>query len=312
MKPKHVLASIGIAVVLAVWAGIGCGDSDRDVQVAKVGTVPISRSELLNWTRSFKAGGQGDLAARRAMEFLVRSEWIRQAASARGIRLNAMERAALEKELNEGPGLSGEELVRALGMDRKTFQARARIDALRKKLQRHVFGPSRPDAGQLHDYFSRHRDQFFSPETVDLRTIVVSRRATGFEARRALAGGAQWNEVAQRFAAPHSPRRVSVDRTNIFDQLREEALSAPRGSLRGPLRVEDRWWLFEVERIHPGHRLSYAEARPAAVRLLTSIRELAGLERLVPFLRARYREKTFCVRRYAIPECDVVVSSIAG
>jgi hypothetical protein len=312
MTPKHRLASFGITVVLGLWAGIGCGDSDRDIPVAAVGAAPISRSELLDWTRSFKASGQGDRAARRALEFLVRSEWIRQAAAARGIRLNAMERAALDKELNGRHGLSGEGLVRALGTDRDTLQARARIDALRRKLQRDIFGPSRPDAEQLHDYFNRHRDQFFSPETVDLRTIVVSRRATGVEARQALSGGAHWDEVARRFAASHSPRRVSVDRTNVFDRLREEALSAPPGSLRGPLRVEDSWWLFEVERIHPAHRLSYAEARPAALRLLTSIRELAGLERLVSLLRARYRERTSCVRRYAIPECGVVVSSIAG
>jgi hypothetical protein len=329
------LVLLSISAVLAV----GCGGDDQlpDDSVAKVGDTVITKADFERARTRGANDGAGDVAAcvaekqaagnngsaklpkrelealcqreaRRirdaVLDALIKAEWVRQEARARGIAVTSAEvRRALEAA-KQSPLLSDESLKRA-GLTIADIESNLRNTELQRKVTEALTaGSSKVSAQEIEDYYREHRAELRVEERRDLRLVLTESRAEAAAARAAIERGRPWKSVAMEYSL-HPSRNTGGRVAN----LREGPLQTPlvvtafrtgKGRLTGPIRAdESSWAVFVVDRVTPGFQASFKRARDDIRDFLVSSRRR---EALAAFTR-KYRHKTTCAPGFEVSSC---------
>jgi len=331
------LGLVGSAVVL------GCGDSEGlpENAVAEVGDAVITKSDFER-ALTFAAGQGHDprdyaacVAAKRqtlreageeqpdeprlekqcrdeyeaiktnVMDYLIKAEWTRQEAEARGIVLSDPEIQQAVARAGDG-GLLDPETLASAGVSHKQLIARIRQTQLQSKVTERLTARSRSvSAKDVTDTYRQHKAELIVPEQRDLRLVIARTRAKAEAARAALEEDQAWRSVAKEY----SIHVASRDRGGRIANLREDKQAtgllaaifrAGRGDLTGPAKGDDGWAVFVVERINPSHQATLDEVRDQIRGQLRSAR----VRQAIDAYTERYRDITTCAPGFMVAACQ--------
>lgn len=302
-----------IALLLAAGLLVpGCGDDSGgglpEDMLARVGNTSITEADLdrgLRLASSQSGGDTGEETRTRVMESLIRDEWIRQEAEARGIAISEAEvQAALDKA--QESGFLDEAALESAGLTEQDILPTIRKGQLQRKVTAAVTTDVEDTSAQdVAAYYRENREAMVVTERRDVRLVLTRDRARAAAARSALRRGRSWDSVA----AEYSIHAESSDNGGKISDLRKGPVGtgvtaavfrAREGVLTGPVQVERSWAVFVVERVKPPFQATLEQARDEIMELLGFQRRQAAL---ADFTR-KYRAKTTCAPDYRVRACS--------
>ena len=308
---KRVAPTLFCAAALALGpAGLlGCEDSDDELSddaVAKVGDAVITKSdfERARKVTSDPSNPQDAGAKARAMDLVIKAEWMRQEAEARHVTVTDAE---VQEAVDQGrkSGFLSEENLKKAGLTLQELLPTIRSGQLETKVTAQLTEPStKVSAQDVAEYYQHNKAELIVDERRDLRLVIATTRARADAARAALDDGQSWKVVASKYSV-HPSRddgglvpnlRKSSDQTALAATI----FQAKKGALVGPVKEAKSWAVFTVEKIKPPFHATLKQSRDEIKQLLSSRlrqRALAAFEK-------KYRAKTTCAQGYKVPRCN--------
>jgi foldase protein PrsA len=237
------------------------------------------------------------------MDYLIKAEWTRQETEARGIAVTDAEVAqAVDKA--EGGFLDKETLTRA-GVSERQLIVRIRQNLLQSKVTEQLTEQARKISPQdIADYYRRNKKNLIVPDRRDLRIVITRPKANAEAARAALDAGRSWKSVASKYSLHFSrdqggritdARRGSKRKVGLGAAI----FGARTDELMGPVRDDDTWAVFVVDKIKASYQPTLEQARDEIKETLVSTRQQQALERYT----TKYRDKTTCAPAFRVPSC---------
>jgi peptidyl-prolyl cis-trans isomerase C len=308
---REVAPTLFCAAALALGAVVvGCGGSDDELPedaVAKVGDAVITKSdfERARKVTSDRANPRDDGAKARAMDLLIKAEWMRQEAEARHVTVTDAEvRAAIDRGRKSG-FLSQKNLQRA-GVTLHQLLPTIRNGQLEIKVTAQLTEPSTRVSGQdVAEYYRHNKAKLIVDERRDVRLVIATTRARADAARAALGDGQSWKAVARKYSVHAASREnggkvADVRKGNEQTGLLATIFRTRKGALVGPVKEGKSWAVFVVEKIKPPFHATLEQARDEIKQLLSSTRR----QRALAAFEKKYRAKTTCAPGYRVPRCD--------
>jgi foldase protein PrsA len=308
---RQVVPTLFCAAALALGPAVvlGCGDSDDglpDDAVARVGDAVITKADFERARKlaSDPSDPRGDDAKARAMESLIKEEWIRQEAEARHVTVTDAEVQAAVAQGKKTGFLSQENLEKA-GLTLQELMPTIRNGQLAIKVNKQLTeGSTSVSAQDIADYYRQNKAKLIVSERRDLRLALATTRARADAARAALDDGQSWDVVARRYSVHPSRDKggkvADVRMRNGQGGLVAAVFRAKEGALVGPVKESRSWAVFLVEKIKPPFHATLEQSRDEIEQLLISKRRqqaLAAFEK-------QYRAKTTCAPGYTVPRCN--------
>jgi foldase protein PrsA len=304
---KHLKVTLALCMVLATATGtVGCGGDDDGMPSDAVATVDGQVIDRQSFNRWLDINAKTNSKPRRELRDEVMHEllvglWIEGEAEDRGISVDA---AAVRRDFERQKRLSFprdadfQRFLRSSGQTEKDVLERVRLDLLSRRIHDDVTGGEpKVTEKQIAAHFERNRERFIQPEQRDVRVVVTATRAEAAAVRAGLAHGESWRGIAGR---------QSIDRVTRAQQdkaLGDAVFEAPVGELRGPVKAEDGYYVFEVTRVFRARQQTLAEARPTIERLLVSQARRKQLDEFTEQFRKKWRSRTECREGYVTSEC---------
>jgi parvulin-like peptidyl-prolyl isomerase len=314
---KHVKVTLALCVVLAAGVGaVGCGGDDGmpSDAVATVDGQAIDRESFNRWLEiTAKTNGKPREQVRdQVMHELLTGLWIESEAEDRGISVDS---AAVRREFERQKRLSFPEdadfqrFLKSSGQTQKHILERVRLDLLSGRIRDEVTGKEREvTEDQIVAHFNRNKASFKQPEQRDLRVVVAPSKANAAAAYAELARGESWSAVARRHSIDRASRSdggrvLRVTRAEQDKALGDAVFESRVGELRGPVKAEDGYYVFEVTRVFRARQQTLDEARPTIERLLISEGRRKRLNEFTEEFRDKWRKRTECREGYVTSDC---------
>jgi foldase protein PrsA len=298
------------AAALALGAGVaaGCGDGDDglpDDAVAKVGDAVITKSDFERARKlASDAANPGDDGAKaRAMDAVIKAEWMRQEAEARHLTVTDAEVQAAVDQGKKSGFLSQENLKQA-GVTLQELMPTIRNGQLELKVTNQLTEASTSVSDQdVADYYRRNKAELIVDERRDIRLVIATSRARAAAARTALDDGRSWNVVARKYSEHASStdggKVENLRKGNAQTGLVATIFRAKKGALVGPVKEGEPWAVFVVEKVKPPFQATLKDARDEIKQELTTKRR----EQALAAFEKKYRAKTTCAPGYKVPRC---------
>lgn len=192
-----------------------------------------------------------------------------------------------------------ERLLERLAADRGLLRAsaapgqgRQAIDALLEKDRR-----QEPGEAEIARYYQEHRRDFARPERVRLRQILTADRNAAEEARREIAAGTPFEEIARRLS--HGPRadgggyQGELSRADLPPSFADLIFALKPGEVSPVVPAEYGFHLFQVTAREPAEVVPLAAARGEILGRLRQQRADQLLRSLVQEARSHYTVKVY-------------------
>ena len=307
-KVKCPLRLVAITLLCAAALAVGCGDSDDELSgdaVARVGDTEITKSDFERARKlaSDPSNPQGDGAKARAMESLIKAEWIRQEAEARDLTVTDAE---LQRAIEQGrkTGFLSQENLEKAGLTLQELVPTIRDGQLEIKVNNQLTeGSTSVSAQDIAGYYRQNKAELIVSERRDLRLVLATTKARADAARAALDDGQSWTVVARRYSIhPSRDKGGKVPDVRMREGqggLVAAVFRAKEGALVGPVKESRSWAVFLVEKIKPPFHATLEQARDEIRELLRTRRRqqaLAAFEK-------KYRAQTTCAPGYTVARC---------
>jgi PPIC-type PPIASE domain len=142
-----------------------------------------------------------------------------------------------------------------------------------------------------------------------IRQQVIAPAAAGVTDAQVDAAGATWAVVARRYSIDAATRRHGglqrrVLRSELERPLAKAVFRAPLHRLRGPVRTQFGYYVFEVVRVRPRSVMPVARQRALIRARLIIEAQQATLDAFVTAFEAKWRARTMCAPAYTWePDC---------
>jgi len=297
------------ALVLGGTAVAGCGDSDDALPedaVAKVGDTVITKSDFERAQRltSDRTKPRDAAAKTRAMDAVLKAEWVRQEAEARNLSVTDAEVQKAVAQAKKSGFLSEANLKRA-GLTLEQLLPTVRNGQLQTKVNAQLTERSRTVSAQdVADYYRDNKPELIVDERRGLRLVLTKTRAEAGAAKAALEDGQSWEAVAKRYSEHTASRDKGGKIPKVpegKDQtgLQATVFRAEKGELTGPVNAEGSWAVFLVEKVESSRQATLEESRDEITQLLSTTRREKALEAF----EKKYTAMTTCAPGYKVPGC---------
>jgi hypothetical protein len=304
-----------LAAALVSCAGAGGSDATSSEAVARVGAVVIDRATLDHWARAISLGsvvagvpaGSSLTSRQKALEFLISANWAIGAAAEHGLVVSegAVARGLQEKidAVPHGRSQFGEEIA-ATGQTpadvKLEVKAGLASQALRAFVSEHVAPVTQT---QIARYYRKHLQSFRIPDkrVTDLieeirhypRAVALGRR---------LGPGARFAKKAMHELVP---RETAFEYAHAWNGKMVRAIFATSpGRVGGPVSFHEKWVLFVVRKLVPGHIKPLGEVRAEIAQRLSEERRSQALARFFQAYRREWRAKTSCSAGFLVQKCS--------
>jgi PPIC-type PPIASE domain len=295
-----------------------CGGSSGTV-LARVDGVPITMAAVEHWMAVEASTGAPTATARRererrALGFLISSQWTLGEARALGVRVSGREvrqqATILRFERRSGARLGSipreAELMRFLAglhvaaEDQEWIVKLALLDA-RIERRRVAQAVTRVSHAEIVGYYRHNWRRFFVREHREVAIIETRTEPPIRRAKREIESGKNFVAVARRVSVDPRARRgtLVLIREEGAAELTRAIFAAKPHMLLGPYLIA--WYyMFEVLRVMPAHELPLAQVRPAIVQALAT---RAASTSLREAYEQRWARRTICRPGLAAPGC---------
>jgi foldase protein PrsA len=247
------------------------------------------------------------------MQFLIQAEWVLQEAEEQGIEVSDEEvkRSLEEQKQASFPNEKAyQEYIKTSGLSEEDILFRVKLDQLQQKLTQKIT----ESAGKVSDediasYYEEKKQDFAQPERRDLRVVLTKSQAKADEAKAALEGGQGFAEVAKQYSIDEASKAQGGKLPAVAKGQQEKAFddaifAARKGELKGPVKTQFGWYVFEVTKIQPASQQTLEESKETIRNLLRSERQQKTLNDFIKDFREDYRADTDCAEDYRIAECS--------
>jgi len=194
--------------------------------------------------------------------------------------------------------------------------ARVKLQLLSTQIQEQIAkgAPPASDA-QVSDYYDTAKDtQYTTAESRDVRVIVNGDKAKIEEAKAALEkddSPASWVKVAKKFSEDPTTKTQGGLQKALTEELlasQEELKSAvfdnPTGVIVGPVPVQGKFFVIEVEKLNPQKVKTLAEVSSEIKTQLTQQLAQEVFSEFVAEYQSKWQSRTFCASGYEIERCS--------
>jgi foldase protein PrsA len=323
-----IIAAIVVAIVL-----IAAGGEDHSVPagaVADVGGKPITKTQFDHWLnvvvavqqppkskqkpKAPKPGTkQYDQIAQQVMQFLVSAYWIEGEAADRGVTASADEVKRQFKQTREQsfPNEKAyQKFLKQSGQTQADIDFRVKLDVLSNKVRQEVTADTGDVSDKdVEDYYNQNKQQFSQPERRDVRVVLTKKQDKAQEALKEVQGGADFKKVAKKFSEDPATKDQGGQLLGITKGQQEPAFdtalfAAAKDKLSGPIKTSRGYYIFEVTKITPATTQPLSQSKAGIRQLLISQKQQQSLDKFTTGFRNKWRDKTDCLKRYAIPDCS--------
>lgn len=241
-----------------------------------------------------------------ALQFLVRSEWLKKEGDRRDLRLSDAE---LNERLDAQPISSSNAFPDQPRLTRADLLRRVETADLDQRLLATTPVPDRLIAR----FYKQSPKQFSHPEQRQIHVVLTRGRTAAGRARDELESGGGWKQVARRYSVD-SESKLKGGRLTLLEGFSADRaagklfFAAPTGALIGPTKASMGWYVFRVDKVVASSRNSLDEVSEGIETLLRQ-------DEMNRWLVARYHGETSCAKRYRIPlvpECLEHVASLVA
>jgi foldase protein PrsA len=312
--PDDAVAKVGDAVITkadyeqALRFATGRGNDPRDygacVMAKQQSTIETDGTQPVEAQLERQCKTEYRQIKRNVMDYLIKAEWTRQEADARGISLTDAQVQRAFDNAQQG-GFLAEEALRRAGVSEREMFGRVRQSRLQVTVREHLTEQARKLSNQdIADYYRRNKRQLVVPDRRDLRIVITRTRAEAAAAREALESGSSWERVAAEYSVHISRSQGGKVTDALRGSKRKVGLGAAifgarTGKLMGPVRDDDGWAVFVVDKIKPSYQPTLEQARAEITERLQAAHEKQALE---AFTRT-YRERTTCAPDFVVAAC---------
>lgn len=285
----------------ALLAAAGCrmaGDTAAEVDGRTVSTAEFE-AEVRALRASFgklPPALEQDLprVRRGVLERLVDRELMLAEAGRRGIRPTTQELERALAPAREGmPQKEFDATLAEAGTDRESWRRAVERDLTIQKLQEQIGASATVGEQEIADWIARHRESAEQPEEVRASQILARSEADALEARRQIAAGASFADVARRVSlSPDAERGGDLgyfSRGQMPPEFEEVAFALPRGRISEVVETPYGFHLFLVTDRRPARTRSEAEVRASVRATLLAEKREAAFRAWLAGARARAR-----------------------
>ena len=247
------------------------------------------------------------------MQFLIQAEWVQQEAEERGVEVSDAEvkksfddqkKQAFPKEADY------QKFLEDNGMSEKDILFRVKLDQLQTKLTKKITeGKATPTDEQIAAEYEKNKKTYAVPESRDVSLVLTKTQDKAQEAKAALESGDSFKVVAKKFSIDEATKAQGGKLTDFTRgqqdrDLEKAAFSAKRGALRGPVKAQFGYYVFEVDKVKPASQPTLEEVKDRISQQLRATNEQKVLNDFIKDFRETYKDKTKCADDFRIAECD--------
>jgi foldase protein PrsA len=322
----------GVIVLIAATSGIGKPSLPNDDLVAFVEDAPdgevtqeefdlaVEQAAARQQIREVPEPGtpQYDLLQETAMADLLLSRWVGGEAEDLGIEVSDREiDQELETIINEqfGGEKQFDRFLEQSNFSDEDARERVRLQLLSQRIQQDVLGSEAPDVPdqEVQDYYNENIEQFETPETRDVRTLLNPDEGEAQEALDTLSedsSPASWKKVTKQLSTDEATSGLGGLRQGVTagqnePQLDEAIFSAPEGQLVGPLETDAGFYVFQVDAINAATTQELDDQTRQQIEQTLASQEQQELAAAyqADFLE-KWRARTVCADDFAIDRCS--------
>ncbi len=246
------------------------------------------------------------------MQFLVQAQWVQQEAEARDVKVSDAEvkqAFAREKQKAFPKEADYKKFLATSGMNEDDILFRLKLDQLQTKLTKKVTaGKTKISDSEISAYYAKNKSRFAQPEQRDLNVVLTKTKAKADLAKTLLAGGKSFKVVSKRLSIDQASKAQGGKLPALVKGKQDPALdkavfAAKKGKLKGPVKTQFGYYVFEVTKITKASQQSEAQAADTIRNLLKSQKQQKALNSFVKDFRKKYKKKTNCAKDFRIAEC---------
>jgi parvulin-like peptidyl-prolyl isomerase len=199
--------------------------------------------------------------------------------------------------------------------------ARVKLQLLSTQIQEAVSKEAPPvSEAEISDYYETAKDaQYTTAQSRDVRVAVNKDKAKIETAKAALEkddSPASWKKVATKYSEDPTTKSKGGLQPGLTEELlasQEDLKSAifgnPTGVIVGPVDVEGRFFVIEVEKLNPAKVKSLPEVSAEIKTQLTQQISQEFFSEFVAEYQSKWSSRTFCADDYAVERCANYVGS---
>jgi foldase protein PrsA len=320
-----------LVVLIAATSGIGKPSLPEDDLVAFVDEAPdgeitqeqfdaaLEQAASRQQVQEVPPAGtpQYDALKETAMATLLLERWLEGEAEERGIEASEREvEQRLDTIIQEqlGGQAGYERTLRRLGLSEEEALDQVRLTILQERLQQEIVGTEPPDIPEeeVQNYYDENIEQFQTPETRDVRTILTQDEAEAQDAYDQLSeddSPASWKQVAKEFSTDEATSDLGGLRQGVAEgqnepQLDEAIFSAPEGELVGPIQTDAGYYVIQVEQVNAASTQPLDEQTSQQIeQTLASEQQQETAATFQTDFLEKWRALTVCNEDFTIDRC---------
>jgi len=321
-----------VIVLLAATSGLGKPSLPNDDAIAFVEEAPdgeitqeqfdaaIGQAAARQQIQEVPEPGtpQYDLLQETAMADLLLSRWVAGEAEDFGIEVTDRE---IDEELEtiiEDQFGGQKQFDRFLEQSRfspEDARERVQLQLLSQRIQEHVLGVDPPEIPEeeIQDYYDENVEQFQTPETRDVRTLLNPDEAEAQDAFDRLSednSPESWKKVTKELSTDEATSDLGGLRQGVAEgqnepQLDAAIFNAAEGELTGPISTDAGFYVLQVDAINEAstQQLDDQTRQQIEQTLASEEQQEAAAAYQEDFL-AKWRARTICADDYAIDRCS--------
>jgi parvulin-like peptidyl-prolyl isomerase len=259
-----------------------------------------------------------------ALGELLDTIWIQGEAEELGISVTPKQIAtelAQIKKTNFKTEAEFQKFLKTSRFTREDVLARVKLQLLSTQIQEAIAKEAPPASdAEISDYYETSKDtQYRTAASRDVRVIVNADKAKVEAAKAALEkddSPASWQKIATKYSEDPTTKSKGGLQPALTEELlasQEELKSAvfgsPTGVVVGPVDVEGKFFVIEVDKLNPEKVKTLGEVSNEIKTQLTQQVAQAVFSEFVAGYQSKWQSRTFCADDFAIERCANYVGS---
>lgn len=247
------------------------------------------------------------------MQFLISAEWLQQESKARNVKLTdaQVQKTFQDQKKQAFPKEADyQKFLKTSGRTEADLLFQIRLSMLTNQLQAKVVeGKGTVSPAQISSYYNKNKARFAQPESRDLLVVLTKTQAKASQALGELKKKTPWSKVVKKYSIDTASKAQGGKLPGVTKGTQEKAFdaaifSAAKGQLKGPVKTQFGYYVFQVSKITPATQQTLAQATETIRNLLKSQAQQTALNTFVKNFQKDYRNKTVCGGDYKVSQCN--------
>jgi parvulin-like peptidyl-prolyl isomerase len=334
MKPLRIviLASALLALVLSLSACGGGGTASLDsTDVAVVGPDHITKAQFdglmkraqasyKSQGRPFPKAGTADYQGvkNQAMQYLVQRAEYEQKAKSLGIKVDNAKVDARLKQIKQQYFGGDEKKYQAALKTQGLTETDVRLDIRQRLLSEQILAKVAKDAkvtdADIKKYYDSHKQQYVTPETRDVRHILVAKKALADSIYKQLKAGGDFGKLAKKYSKdPGSAKqggKLTVSKGQTVPQFDKAAFAMKTNEISKPIHTQYGYHIIQpLSAVRPPKTTALKDVKESIRQQLTQTKKNEKMRTWVNDVTKEYKSKIKYAPGYAPPASAATTST---